>query len=284
MRKKIESDEIDTIEVFLNILNNKLKIAAITAIFIILSATQHFIFKPSINAKTKILPITIFEDNLYSSYNLFLETQTRGDIGEILSQSKLNKIDKDYLLDLFKEELQNKEIIIKAIKKYQLIDQSKFDDEDKYLKAVEKKASSLNLLRPVNVNGSKKGVTRLNWIIEFKTYDPKKWEEALIFIESEINNNIQKYLKQNFIITLDNLKLLEQFKIVDIDKMIDFEKKNFDKKMKKFEMDLEFKLVDIKVKINNAINDYEVETKNRLAFLNEQAAIARTLDIKKNTI
>ena len=49
-------------------------------------------------------------------------------------------------------------------------------------------------------------------------------------------------------------------------------------------MDLEFNLVDIKVKINNTINDYEVETKNRLAFLTEQAAIARTLGIKKNTI
>ena len=283
MRKKIESDEIDTIEVFLNILNNKLKIAAITAIFIILSATQHFIFKPSINAKTKILPINIFEENLYLPYNSFFETEKVNE-DQKLFQVRLNKIDKDYLLSLFLEELKTKKTVIEAIKKYQLIDQSKFDDEDKYSESVEKKAFSLNLLSPVNVDGSKKGETRLNWIIEFKTYDPKKWEEALIFIESEINNNIQKYLKQNFIITLDNLKLLEQFKIVDIDKMIDFEKKNFDKKMKKFEMDLEFKLVDIKVKINNAINDYEVETKNRLAFLNEQAAIARTLDIKKNTI
>ena len=49
-------------------------------------------------------------------------------------------------------------------------------------------------------------------------------------------------------------------------------------------MELGFKLDDIKVKINNSIKDYEVETKNRLAFLTEQAAIARTLDIKKNTI
>jgi LPS O-antigen subunit length determinant protein (WzzB/FepE family) len=35
MKKRIESDEIDLIEVIINIWNNKLKIAAITAIFII---------------------------------------------------------------------------------------------------------------------------------------------------------------------------------------------------------------------------------------------------------
>ena len=283
MKKKIESDEIDLIEVIINIWNNKLKIAAITGIFIVLAVTLHFIFKPSINAKTKILPITIFKENLYSPYNSFSGHEVKSD-DKIISQFRFNKIDKDYLLGLFLEELENKEIIIKAIKKYQLIDQNKFDDEDKYSEAVEKKALSLNLLGPVNEDDSKIGETRLNWIIDFKTDDPKKWEEALSFIEITINNNIQKYLKQNFVTTLNTFKLFNQFKLEDLDLMITNTNKDFDKKMKKFEMDLEFDLVDIKVKINNAIKDYEVETKNRLAFLTEQAAIARTLDIKKNTI
>ena len=63
MKKRIESDEIDLIEVIVNIWNNKLKIATITAIFIILSVAYYFTFKPSITAKTEILPITIFENN-----------------------------------------------------------------------------------------------------------------------------------------------------------------------------------------------------------------------------
>ena len=69
MKKKIENDEIDLIEVIINIWNNKLKIAAITVIFIILSIALYFISKPPLNAKTEILPITIFENNLYQQYN-----------------------------------------------------------------------------------------------------------------------------------------------------------------------------------------------------------------------
>ena len=283
MKKRIESEEIDLIEVIVNIWNNKLKIFAITAIFIIISVGLYFIYKPPLNAKTEILPITIFEDNLYAQYNS-LTTPQGADDKKIITQSRLNVINRGYLLSLFLEELQTKDIIIEAIKKYQLINQKQFDSENEYLEAVEKKALKLDLLRPINVDGSEIGETRLNWTIEFEVNDEDQWEEALSFIEIEINKNIKNYLKLNFATTLDNLKLLDQFKLEDLNLKITNEKKDFDKKMKKFEMDLEFNLEDIKVKIKNAINDYEVETKNRIAFLTEQAAIARTLDIKKNTI
>ena len=78
MKKKIENDDIDLIEVIINIWNNKLKIAAITIIFIILSIALYFIAKPPINAKTEILPITIFEINLYKQYNLLTTTTPHG--------------------------------------------------------------------------------------------------------------------------------------------------------------------------------------------------------------
>jgi LPS O-antigen subunit length determinant protein (WzzB/FepE family) len=283
MKNRIESDEIDLIEIIVNIWKNKLKIAAITAIFIIISVGLYFIYKPPLNAKTEILPLTIFENNLYAQYNS-LTTPQGADDKKIITQSRLNVINRGYLLNLFLEELRTKDIIIEAIKKYQLINQKKFDNEDEYLEEVEKKALKLDLLSPINVDGTEIGETRLNWTIEFEVNDKDKWEEALSFIEIEINKNIKNYLKLNFATTLDNLKLLDQFKLEDLDLRITNEKKDFDKKMKKFEMDLEFNLEDIKVKIKNAINDYEVETKNRLAFLTEQAAIARTLNIKKNTI
>jgi len=255
MKKRIESDEIDLIEIIVNIWNNKLKITTITAIFIIISAGLYFAIKPPLNAKTEILPITIFENNLYSPYNSLLAPQAQSDDEKIMQQQKLNNINQGYLLSLFLEALKTKEIIIEAIKKYQLIDQSKFNDENEYLEAVEKYALSLDLLRPINVDGSKRGETRLNWIIEFKINDKDKYEMALSYIESEINKNIQKYLRTNFDITLSNLKLLDQFK-----------------------------LEDLELKIKNVKNDYDTETINRLAFLREQALIARKLNIVNNTL
>ena len=77
MRKIIKSDEIDLIEVILNILNNKLKIAAITFIFIAISIIiSYFMYNPSLKAKTTILPITIFEKNLYAQYNSYIQSLT----------------------------------------------------------------------------------------------------------------------------------------------------------------------------------------------------------------
>ena len=255
MKKRIESDEIDLIEVIVNIWNNKLKIAAITVIFIVASVAYYFAFKPSFTAKTEILPITIFKKNLYSAYNSLLAPEAEGDEKKNLTQQGLNKINKNYLLSLFLEELQTKEIVTEAIKKYQLIDQSKFNDEDKYLEAVEKYALKLNLLRPINVDDSQRSETRLNWRIEFEINDQEKWEEALSFIDNEINKNIKNFLKINFNTTLNNLKLLDQFKLEDLNQKIEFAK-----------------------------NDYNIETSNRLAFLNEQASIARELNIKNNTL
>jgi LPS O-antigen subunit length determinant protein (WzzB/FepE family) len=121
MKKRIESDEIDLIEVIVNIWNNKLKIAAITVIFITLSIALYFIAKPPLNAKTEILPITIFENNLYAQYNSLITPQDADD-KKIIAQSRLNVINRGYLLSLFLEELRTKDIIIEAIKKYQLID------------------------------------------------------------------------------------------------------------------------------------------------------------------
>jgi len=242
MKKRINSDEIDLIDVIINIWNNKLKIAAITTIFIAVSISYYFVKKPPFIGKTEILPITIFENELYSSYNYL-----------ITSQQKFNKIDKDYLLNLFLEELKTLDILVEAIKRYQLVDQTKFNDENEYSEAVEKYALSLNLIRPVNVDGSIRGETRLNWIIEFNVDDRNKWEEALSFIESEINKNIQKYLSDSFKLTLNNLKMINQFK-----------------------------LEDLELRIKNVKNDYEFKTNNRLAFLREQALIARKMNIASN--
>jgi LPS O-antigen subunit length determinant protein (WzzB/FepE family) len=255
MKKHIESDEIDLIDVIINIWSNKLKIAAITFVFIVLSTALYFVFKPPLLAKTEIVPITVFESNLYSSYNSLTTPQVENEDKKILTINRFNQVDRNNLLTLFLEELQTKEIVKEAIKNYQLIDRKKYDSEDEYLKAIEKKALKLDLLKPSNVDGSKISKNRLNWTIEFKIYDKKKWEETLSFIENKINNSIQEYLKLNFDTNLNNLRLLDQFTIEDLD-----------------------------LKIKNKKIDYNTETINRLAFLREQALIARKLNIENNTL
>ena len=256
MKKKIASDEIDFIEIIICFWNNKLKIAAITVCFVILSIILYSQIKPPLTAKTEILPINIFENNLYSPYNSLIVPQSESDEEKILTQQRFNNIDRNYLLNLFLEDLQTKEIVEEAIKKYQLIDQKKFENESEYLQAVEKKALTLNVLRPIIPEDDNRiDEARFNWTIKFKINDTEKWEEALSFIDIEINNRIKNYLKLNFYTTFKNLKLLDQFK-----------------------------LEDLNLKIKNVKKDYITETDNRLAFLREQALIARKLNIENNTL
>jgi LPS O-antigen subunit length determinant protein (WzzB/FepE family) len=262
MKKKIKSDEIDLIEVMLNIWDNKLKIAAITFIFISISIIiSYFIYNPLLKAKTSILPISIFETNLYAQYNSYIENLVNEESkknyeNKNLDQSQIliKKINPNYLLSLFVEELKKKNLIIDVIQNYQLVDQKKYDGEDEYLKAVENKASNLVLINQ-NINGNKKDENKSNWIIEFNVDDSSKWEDALSYIDNQVNKNVKNHLKSIFNLNLENLKLLNQFK-----------------------------LEDLNTKIINAKKNYEIETSNRLFFLKEQALIARELNIRYPSI
>jgi hypothetical protein len=260
MKNKIENDEINLIEISTNMWANKLKIAAITLVFIASSVLLQTIFNPPINSKTKILPITIFEDNLYSSYNALIDPKKKNDPLALTSynvkeKDTLPRINKKFLLDLFIAELKTRKTIQEAIKKYQILDQKKYDSEDEYLKEIEKIALKLNLLAPLNVDSSQKVIRRDYWEIQFKIHDIEKWEKALKFIETEINNKVREYVILNFNLSLKNLKLLKNFK-----------------------------LEDLEVEIKNLKKDYDKETINQLAFLKEQALIARKLNIENNTL
>ena len=54
--------------------------------------------------------------------------------------------------------------------------------------------------------------------------------------------------------------------------------------IKKLENEQNYQINDIKEQISNANDDHKIKTKNNLAFLYEQAALARKLDIRGNTL
>lgn len=264
MKKRTKSNEIDIIEIFINIWQNKLKITAITLIFIVLSAITYILFKPKINTRTEIIPISVFENNLYSAFNSIVlnlnniqknnkKKEDNSENEEITKDNQLKKIDKESLLNFYVQELQGREIIIKAIKKFEILNPKKYKNLDEYSEAVDKMALQVKLLRPVNIDGKLRVESRPNWIIEFKVHDRKKYEQMLNSINIEINKKVKNYIKSNFNLILKNLRLLKKFEIEDLD-----------------------------IKIKHAQKNYELETTNRLFFLKEQASIARKLDIEKD--
>lgn len=244
MKKKIADNEIDFVETFITILNDKFKIILIALITVIIAFGITTVNKQYFKATTKIKLISIFEENLYKSFNSIIP-----------KESGLNKINKDYLLNLFLEELRAGDITQEAFKKFEIIDRKQYNTEDSYLKAVEKEVLKINILRPINVDENKKAKIKPDWTIEYQVDNENKWELALNYINSEINKKIKNYLSIMFDVSLNNLKLIKKFQIEDLD-----------------------------LQISNVKNDYEIETANRLAFLIEQALIARELNIENNTL
>ena len=117
---------------------------------------------------------------------------------------------------------------------------------------VTKLASSIKLLPPPK---DANGYNLNNWKIQFHTENKEGWQKIIRYIEKPINEEIRLYLKEVFEEFVSNEKKLKNYKIDDLD-----------------------------LKILSAIDVYDRETLSRVAFLKEQAQIARKLNIKKNSL
>ena len=261
-------DEINLVEIFLTIWNHKLKIFLITAVAVILMFGFQTIQKrPTIilfQANTEIKSISTFDEFEYETYNYYLEKIRSKKItaskaytqGPVVQKSlNLKTINKDYLFKLFIDKINDNQLSTEAIKKFSLIEPSDYNSSFEYENAVMKLASSIKVLNYKNHGKKIKSNELPYWNLEFNTDNKNKWENALKFIESKANKQVQKYLFDSFNTLILNLK-----------------------KLKKYEIE------DIEVKISEAFKDYEATISNRLVFLKEQAQIARALSLPKNTI
>ena len=165
------------------------------------------------------------------------------------------KVTPDLLLSLYIEQLEERIIFEEAILKYELLDPKNFEDEQTFKDAVVKFAFEIKILPPINVDRKSKGIVRMNWLIDAEYYDENKWKQFLSYMNSSTNQNVRNNLQKSFKNALGVAKQKQAFMIEDIN-----------------------------TKIENALSDYDRKISDKLFFLKEQAAIARTLGVAKNTI
>lgn len=91
--------------------------------------------------------------------------------------------------------------------------------------------------------------------LEFSYSDKEKGLTFSKVLEGEINENIRTFLLKQFTVLLDSKKQINLYEIEDLNFLINLEEEEYKKKIE-----------------------------NRLAYLKEQAEIARTLGIDKNTV
>lgn len=257
MKKNIPEDGIDLLKVFFTILQNKILITQITFITIVITLGIHFTKLNKYESETNINPISIFESNRYLAFNS-LSTK----------ENNLFMINREFLLNLFVDKLNKRDLFEEAIIKFKLFEkkkpinesQSKNYLDNSEIKILAKKlAFSIELIPPIQKLGSERylgaGGSNPNWIIKHKIYDTEKWNNALLYIDKQANLYIKNYLVSHFNNTISLIKKKRQFEIEDFDRLI----------------------INIK-------KDYKRITSDRLAFLKEQVSIARKLDIASNTM
>lgn len=249
MKKTLADNDIDLFPFFQIIHQNLLKLIIIVLIFVSSALTFYFFSKHEFESTTKIQLISVGEEFKYSNYNSFVKS--------ISSEYKFKDKDDNKNENETKNVVQDKNdffLIDKNLLHYLFLDELKQNIE-KILD--QKKIKKLELLPPVKMDNLVKKRTEIRpyWIIKSKTLNKKKFEDLLAQINEETNNAVRLTLIDHFNNKKENVERLNIFKINNIDKKIENEKK-----------------------------DYEQEKLNQITFLREQAIIARELNIRDNTL
>tara|TARA_B100000989_G_scaffold222299_1_gene169926 strand:- start:711 stop:1964 length:1254 start_codon:yes stop_codon:yes gene_type:complete len=285
MTENQNNKEIDLIDIIINIINNKYKIIVTTLIFIgamflyLKTNTQKSIFI----SKTEIKPVSVVEEDKFTDYN-YLVSRSLLQVSELsylqtvyknlppnlideilgnkntvfknyLNKAGFRRITSSYLNDMFIESLVNQGLG-DAVKHFSIIKKENYVDKKSYENAVNSYVSSSIKLYPPNDDeeGIKDDI-RHNWFIEFKSDEQSEIRSFLEYLQTRTNQLVKEAINKQVeksIITAENI--------------------------------MNYEVEDLNAQIENALTIYEVETVRKLAFLEEQASIARALDLKKNTL
>jgi len=287
--KQISKKNIDRYNLLLTDKKNILKIFFISVLTVILMFSFQTSQKKELNVNLKIFPITSVEIQQYKYLNYFIRNK-------IKSNLLLNEINESYLLDLFITELGEGSLLYELIDEHKLIKRSNYNNIDDYEYAINsiigsiklKSITTLDNLNPFKnlneVSDIKNKIEYWNLEFEINYGDKQVWNKILDSIEKKINYKIYLYLKKEFELTHFILEQNHFINIEIIKKKIQNTYLEANSGLESFENELKFKLEDANILIKNSYLDYENDKNDRLAFLREQAAIARVLNIKYSSL
>lgn len=245
MNKETASNDIDLLEIFLTIINNKMRIVLIVVLTIAVTFgikinKRDVEFKRTIFT-TEFGPISIINEfHNYRKINLNIDSS-------IITLNRLN------LYDLFTRILEQE--IDQLIKDFNFIKIEDYENVQEYDAAIEEILGQVEINEPGEDDDLP---NKLNWNIKFTTkseYMSKKWKEFLGTVEYSSNRKVKKYLQELMNNTLKSAKF---------EKQIALEK--------------------VEIEIENAIINYELEINSRLSFLKEQARIAREGNVESENV
>ena len=208
MKKKQASDEIDLLEFFITIMNNKMKIILIA----ILTIAIVFSFKigEENNNKDNQTKIT----TRLKAISLLEETQQNYLDLELYVDSIDIELNRFTLFDLFIKILdaEKKELV----RNFNFIKKENYENEEAYNIAIYEIVSSIEI---VQLKGKKTTEATIKFFSKNEDMS-NKWGNFLKTLEYSINKKTQKYLRDLISNKIKNAKVLQNNAIEDIEKEI----------------------------------------------------------------
>ena len=235
MKKSDFNDEINIIDLIIIVWKKKWQIISLiifiqVVVYFYLSTTNKNPKK--FNVTYEIRPITFYDETKYNVYNFFLDQikpdyilnsdysySNNNQINQNLSKSKysgvlqdksvISNIDKRYLYNLFIDKISQRPYLIKAIREFKYFDNENNLETNNYDEELSKLAYSIEV---------KYNETRaFSALIKHKTLDQEKWSDFLKFLQTKINNEIQRDISEILNDYLDYSKKIKKFTLEDID-------------------------------------------------------------------
>jgi LPS O-antigen subunit length determinant protein (WzzB/FepE family) len=263
------SDEVDLVELIQTVWNGKLVILAF--VFVSLAAAFGFTITrpaPDFIATSQIKPIFTEDQENYRKFN---------EVG-------VYQVNADRLLALFIEQLDRRQVFERLMVKHRLLDRNDFNSDEDFDDALVQLASSIDITPPSDDESQQIGEDSKHWTLSFEYNDRDKWLALLKDLNLETTGEVQRLVTTQFANITEALATKRAFELEDLETAINNAESDFDKTIEEFEQQKTFELEDLEIAIKNAMRDYERQVSNRVAFLKEQAAIARTLNVSDNTI
>ena len=251
------NDEIDLADLVRSLWNGKWLVIGITLATVI-AATVYVVVTPkSYTGTLYITTIPISETNKYLPLSVAIEAIEASEASEAsefprsVLESELNNITKDQLALLFIEDVQTYVGLKKSIEEKKYFKKLKNESNAEFTRRMEAVARTFTLSKVVN----KKSKGDSKWLMEVTTQQPDLaigvLADALLFSNNRVSHSVENTFNE----------------------ILNAKSRN-----------ITGKINDINIAKNILITQEKLKIQARLAFLNEQANLARAIKIDNNTL
>lgn len=202
-------------------------------------------------AQIELRPLPTLAAQAYAELNAI--TKKRQD--DSTKRDPFFAVDPGTLQSLFLEDLTLRRSLVLAIKQHNYISRRSGESDQAYEDRVLTTAYGFELSPPTDKDDKRTKDRKLHWSLDFKTDNQQLAQLVLTTALDRSTKSVQSLPKTRF----------EQQVAISIRAR-------------------QHALEDLQRNLSNTIEDYDKQIRNRLAFLREQAAIARSLGLAKNTI